>query len=159
MSCPATPVLIIVCGLPGAGKTTVATSLAAERGGVRFCPDEWMAALDVTLWDEQFRDRLERLQWDVAQDLLRLGNVVIIEWGAWGSDERQRLRTEARILGARTELVFLDPPIEELWRRIQDRGQEDPPITREDLESYDRTIQRPDPDELAEYDAVTVITD
>lgn len=151
--------LIVVCGLPGAGKTTVATSLAAERGGVRFCPDEWMAALDVTLWDEQFRDRLERLQWDVAQDLLRLGNVVIIEWGTWGSDERQRLRTEARILGARTELVFLDPPIEELWRRIQDRGQEDPPITREDLESYDRTIQRPDPDELAEYDAVTVITD
>jgi len=151
--------LIIVCGLPGAGKTTHATSLAAERGGVRFCPDEWMAALDVNLWDEQFRGRLERLQWDLGQELLRLGNVVIIEWGTWGRDERDRLRTEARVLGARTELVFLDPPVDELWRRIEARGQEDPPITLADVEQWDRTIQRPDAEELAGYDAVTVITD
>lgn len=159
MTCVANPVLIIVCGLPGAGKTTVATSLANERGGIRFCPDEWMAALDVNLWEEQFRDRLENLQWDLGQQLLRQGNVVIIEWGTWGRSERDRLRTEARVLGARTELVFLDPPIDELWRRIEARGQEGPPITRADIERWDRTIQRPDAEELAGYDTATVTTD
>ena len=37
--------LIIVCGLPGSGKTTTATELAARRQGVRLNPDEWLAAL------------------------------------------------------------------------------------------------------------------
>ena len=37
--------LIIVCGLPGNGTTTVVRQLAAERNGVRLGPDEWMAAL------------------------------------------------------------------------------------------------------------------
>lgn len=153
------PVLIIVCGLPGAGKTTTAASLAVERGGIRLCPDDWMQALDVSLWDEQFRDRVERLQWELGQELLRAGNVVIIEWGTWGRSERVRLRTEAQLLGARVELVFLDPPIDELWRRIEARGQEDPPISRADLEQWDMIVQRPDADELAGYDATMVISD
>ena len=153
------PVLIIVCGLPGAGKTTMARSLATERTGIRLCPDDWLEALEISLWDEQLRDRVERLQWELARDLLRAGNVVIIEWGTWGRDERERLRLEARTLGAQAELVFLDPPLDELWRRIEARGQEDPPITRANIEQWDRTIQRPDADELADYDTSVVIID
>lgn len=154
----AEPVLIIVCGLPGAGKTTMALSLAAERNGIRLCPDDWLHALDINLWDEQLRGRVERLQWELGRDLLRAGNVVIIEWGTWGRDERDQLRLEARGLGAQLELVFLDPPLDELWRRIESRGQEDPPIPRGDLDRWDRVFQRPDAEELADYDASVVIT-
>ncbi|HYI56091.1 MAG TPA: ATP-binding protein [Microlunatus sp.] len=153
------PVLIIVCGLPGAGKTTMARSLATERTGIRLCPDDWLEALDISLWDGQLRDRVERLQWELARDLLRAGNVVIIEWGTWGRDERDRLQLEARTLGAQRELVFLDPPLDELWRRIQFRGQESPQIPREELDRWDRVFQRPDAEELAAYDSSLVITD
>jgi predicted kinase len=84
---------------------------------------------------------------------------VIIEWGTWGREERGRLRVEARTLGAQVELVFLDPPLDELWRRIQERGQIDPPISRSDLEDWDRVYERPDEDELADYDATMVTSD
>ena len=39
--------LILLCGIAGAGKTTLAKQLEAE-GAVRMCPDEWLDALGST---------------------------------------------------------------------------------------------------------------
>jgi predicted kinase len=144
--------LIVICGLPGSGKTTSALALADERGGVRLSPDEWMAALDIDIWDAAARERIEALQWALAQNLLRVGAVAIIEWGTWARAERDSLRERARQLGARVELHFLDVPIDELWRRIQERGLEDPPIQRSDLEEWVSHFEQPDDAELALFD-------
>jgi predicted kinase len=145
--------LIIVCGLPGSGKTTHASRLAAERGGVRLAPDDWMDALGVNLWDTVMRARVEALQWSLAKDLLRAGVIVIVEWGTWSRAERDTLRVEARELGAAVELVYLDVPVDELWRRIRDRGREDPPITRADVETWSREFEPPDEAEMGLYNA------
>jgi predicted kinase len=64
--------LIIVCGLPGAGKTTLAKSLESRLRAVRLSPDEWMDTLDINLWDEPRRAKIEELQWTLAQQLLKL---------------------------------------------------------------------------------------
>jgi predicted kinase len=143
--------LIIVSGLPGSGKTTRATRLAAERGGVRLSPDDWMDALGVNLWDTAMRARVEALQWVLAKDMLRAGVTVVIEWGTWSRAERDTLRIEARELGASVELVYLDVPVDELWRRIQERGREEPPITRTDLEVWSRDFERPTEEEMGMY--------
>lgn len=143
-------------GLPGSGKTTEAMRLQAERPGVRFCPDEWMTTLGANLWDGELRSRIEGLQWAMALDVLRTGGTAIIEWGTWGRDEREFLRAEAAALGARTELLFLGPPADVLWRRIEERGMEDPPIKHADVVAMHEFLQsqRPDDSERNAFDEV-----
>lgn len=145
--------LVIICGLPGSGKTTEARRLAEQLRGVRLGPDEWMTALGVNLWDSDMRVRVENLQWTVAEDLLLAGNTVIIEWGTWARSERDTLLRRARELGAGARLVHLDAPDEELWRRIQARAREDPPIRRADIEVWRRQFEVPDEQELSRYDS------
>lgn len=144
--------LIILCGLPGSGKTTLGKSFEARLGAVRLSADEWMDAIEVDLWDEDKRARIETLQWSVAQRLLDLGMIVIIEWGTWSRSERDSLRMGARALHAAVELHYVFAPPEVLLERIERRAMEDPPITREHLTEWSRLFEVPTEAELALYD-------
>jgi predicted kinase len=57
--------LILLCGVAGAGKTTLAKQLEA-KGAVRMCPDEWLVALGFDIYDRDGRIAVERLQWDLS---------------------------------------------------------------------------------------------
>lgn len=144
--------LIIVCGLPGSGKTTLAKCLEESLRAVRLSPDEWMDALSINLYDEESRTRIEALQWKFGQELLKLGLAVIIEWGTWGKSERDTLREGARKLGAAVELHYLSAPPEVLFERIQRRGMEDPPIKREDIVRWAEVIEVPTEAEMELFD-------
>jgi predicted kinase len=145
--------LVIVAGLPGSGKTTLARKLEAGLPGVRMSADDWMNALSINLHAESDRDRIEALQWQLTQRLLKLGNTVIVEWGAWGRWDRDRLRLRARELGALVELHYLTAPLEELYRRICARGMEDPPITWEAVQAWGAIIEPPTEEEVALFDS------
>jgi len=144
--------LIIVCGLPGSGKTTLAQAPENSLRAIRFSPDDWMDALSINLWDEEKRARIEALQWKLAQQLLALGLVVIIEWGTWGRSERDVLRLGARALGAAVELHYLSAPADVLYDRIQRRSLENPPIDRDTVTQWRNAFQAPTPEEMALYD-------
>jgi predicted kinase len=150
--CDAGPRLIIVCGLPGSGKTTHAKALASKLRAVRFSPDEWLVALSLDIYDEESRGKIEALQWKFGQELLALGLTIIIEWGTWGKAERDTLRLGARALGAAVELHYLSAPADVLFNRIQRRGMEDPPIAREALLRWFEIFQAPTPEEMALFD-------
>jgi predicted kinase len=111
-----------------------------------------MSILEIDLYNEKMRERVEKLQWTLAQDLLTLGQVVIIEWGTWARSERDVLRTRARALGAAVELHFLDAPIDVLFKRIRERNVESPPVERDDLLKWTESFQRPSPEEMALFD-------
>ena len=144
--------LIIVCGLPGSGKTTLAKAIEGRLDAIRFSPDEWMADLSLDLYDEERRAKIEGLQWKLAQQLLALGQLVIIEWGTWGRSERNALRLGARALGATVELHYLSAPEQVLFERIARRGMENPPIEREMLRRWSEIFQAPTPEEMELYD-------
>jgi predicted kinase len=146
------PRLILVCGLPGSGKTSHATQVEHNLHAVRFCADEWMDALAINLWEGEARQRIEKLQWKFAQRILGLGRSVVIEWGTWSRLERDLLRTEARKLGVAVELHFLDAPVDVLFDRIRQRNAESPPITFDEIRKWSERIERPSEQEKALFD-------
>jgi predicted kinase len=148
------PTLVIVCGLPGSGKTTHSRSVANDLRAIRFSPDEWMESLNINIWDADSRGLIEALQLELAKELLQVGQSVVLEWGTWARIERDALREEGRDLGAIVELHYLDDDIDVLWHRIQSRDAESPPIKREDLESWLEVFEAPDDEELALFDRV-----
>jgi predicted kinase len=147
--------LIVMCGLPGAGKTTLALQLARRVGAVRLCSDEWMTALAIDLFDNAARSRVDALQQQMACELLRLGCIVIFESGGWTRAERDALRDRARRAGALVELRFLDAPVDELWRRVSARKAElgqSTPITRAHLLEWSGQFEPPLTEEVSFYD-------
>jgi predicted kinase len=149
------PLLVLFCGLPGSGKTTIARQRERETGAIRFSTDEWMADLGMDLFDpirDSLQARLDRL-W---KELLQRGQSVILEDGTWKRAERDRLRQVASELNAVTEIHCFDLPFDELWRRLEIRNTDGPygtaPITRELLEECQLRLEKPDEAELALFD-------
>jgi predicted kinase len=148
--------LILTCGLPGAGKTKLATQLAADRSAVRLTKDEWLWALGSTPWDDRIREKVEHELWRLAQQILSLGVSAVLDFGLWARIERDEKRSAARGLGVGVELHYLNVPTGELWQRINGRNSEPPwdssPISRADLDGWLRVFQAPDAAELALFD-------
>ena len=132
--------LILTCGLPGAGKTTLAVKLAAYRNAVRLTKDEWLWSIGASPWDRSTGEKMEQELWRLAQEVLGLGLSVVLDFGLWARVEREEMRIVARGLGVGVELHYVDAPLEELWRRVELRNSAPPwnaaPIRRSDLEKW-----------------------
>ena len=149
--------LLLTCGLPGSGKTTLARRLAVERDAQRFTKDEWVCDLGADLWDEQFRVRLEGKLIELAFELLAAGRSCILDFGLWSREERDALRLRARQLGVRVELHFLDVELDELVRRAAQRYADAPETTvemsAEQLAVWASSFQAPSNAEQRLFDA------
>ena len=147
--------LILLCGLAGAGKTTLAKQLE-EEGAVRMCPDEWLITLGFDIYDKDARVAVESLQWELSQKLVLRGLTVVDECGVWQRSERDLRRTWARAHGIPVELQFLDAPVEVLTARVAERNRTlpegAPRIDPVLVAFWDKRIERPDADELALFD-------
>lgn len=150
------PRLVLVCGLLGAGKTTVAKELERAGLGIRLSPDEWLIAAGHDLSDENARDAVEAAQREVAGVLLAAGFSVILENGFWSADERARYLCLARDKGAMCDLHFCDAELSVLERRVADRNRGLPPAQQIDVGEIARwhaAFEAPDDREAQLFDS------
>lgn len=146
--------LFLIVGLPGAGKTTRAKSLAAEHAALRLTPDAWMIPLFGEPDAGGKRDVLEgRLIW-LALQALRLGTNVVLDFGFWSRDERSSLRWLARSAGASCQVVYLPVDRATQVERIEHRWMRTPDqtfvMTEADVDRWRAQFDVPDAAELAD---------
>jgi predicted kinase len=159
------PRLVLFCGLPGSGKTTLAKQLEAQGKGIRICTDEWQADLkvDSTALYDNFHERLQRRLYKLSLQLLQNSHNVILEDGLWMKEERTEKLADAKKCGAIVTIHYFDLSFEEIWKRLHTRNHSLPhgaiEMTKSDLQKCWDIFQKPTPNELSSFDEVFIHTD
>jgi predicted kinase len=140
------PILFLIVGLPGAGKTRLA-QLAAEYRALRLTPDEWMIPLFGEPEGDGRRDVLEgRLLW-LALETATLGTSVVLDFGFWSRDERTAVRAIASEHGVAARINYLsidrETQIARVTERLNHALETTFPMTAADLEEFASTFQVP----------------
>jgi predicted kinase len=156
------PTIHLVAGSTGAGKTTFSMKLADEQGALRLSIDEWMTALFGPdqpaqiefAWMMDRVNRCEAVMWTVAADAARRGLGSIIDCGLTRADHRRKWADLAREAGLPVVLHHLDVPVEERWRRVEQRNTEQGEtyrltVTREMFDFVETLWEPPTAEEMA----------
>jgi len=115
------PRLLILCGLPFAGKSTLARALAAALGAVHLELDavnrERGLGLDGSpisrsAWTATYREGRRRLEGHLAAGRTVVYDAVTFRWA-----HREQLRRVARRHGASATVVWVATPVAEIGRR------------------------------------------
>jgi len=158
--------LHLICGLPGAGKTTLAKRLEQEYSALRLTPDEWHTRLFGQDAEEEEHDArhdlIEAMLWDIAARVMALGVNVILDFGFWTRSEREDYRSRAARLGAASEIHFLNVPEDVLLTRLAARNAQLPSgvflIREAKLKEWIRLFQSPTQDELKRWEIESSVT-
>ena len=146
--------LHLICGLPCAGKTTLAKRLERELPALRLAAAEWRVRIVGGSDDPAKSDAVAQTQWDVAVRGVALGVDAILENGFWSRSERDQFRARAAASGTALKWYFLEPPIEELRRRLVRRNAALPAdclyVEPERLDEFAKWWEPPRPDELGD---------
>ncbi|WP_249351894.1 AAA family ATPase [Nocardiopsis akebiae] len=123
------PVVFLLVGLTGSGKTTYARTVLEPRGVVRLSVDEEVHrrhgryGVDYPEW-EYFERQAPVVEW-VRERLVSLvaeGRDVVVDHGLWRCAERAEWKKLVESAGARWRLLYFPVEQEELLRRLSERN-------------------------------------
>ena len=146
------PILFLTVGLPGTGKTTAARRIEVERGALRLTKDEWMKALYGGDNPASASDVVEGRLIQLGMRALELDLNVIIDFGLWSRDERSALRQAAADIDAAVVMCYVELPLAEQRKRLDQRLAEGPHetwlISEEELAEFASKFDIPTAAEL-----------
>lgn len=124
------PIVHLLHGFVGAGKTTFAKKLETEINAVRISPDEWMIALygvnpPAELFDEYYQ-RINTWIWVQIDRIVKTGVDVIYDSGLWKRADRDDVIAKVKAIGATPKLYALQTPFEVSRERVLKRTDEMP---------------------------------
>ena len=147
--------VMMTCGKICGGKTTYARNLKERTGAPILSIDDIMLTLFPEGAGEKhdaFVLRAEKYLLSFSLQLLATGKDVILDWGLWTREQRNRLRTFYRQHGVKTEIHYLRIDREEWERRINARNQlqkDDAYYVDEGLiRKVEALFEEPSPDEV-----------
>jgi len=131
MDSPTQPTAHLLHGFIGSGKTTFARKIQVELPAVRFTHDEWMVSLfghrpAADQYPENFA-RVESLIWELAKDVLRVKQDVILDLGFWSRASRDLARERVLAMDAIPRFYSLSCP-EPVMRARTLKRSENPPL-------------------------------
>jgi predicted kinase len=155
------PIVHLICGATGAGKTSYAMSLAVRVRGVRFTLDEWMALLflpdrpepPTLAWAVERTARCEAQIWSLASEILARRLDIVLDIGFSRREHRDEARTRAARMGAEVKLHYLDVEHETRRDRIKQRNSTNSgayQLTDAMFEWMERAFEVPTDDELVD---------
>ena len=147
------PTLYVLTGLPGSGKSTRAAEIIAATGAAHVDMDAALRERGISIVDYESRFAVQPQVEVTITPLLAAGSSVVAEFGSWTREERDRLRGYAAGTGARTELHWLDAPIETCIERVAARGGDGADVLATMLRESAGGYVPPTPDEASQYDA------
>ncbi|MFJ8197042.1 AAA family ATPase [Streptomyces sp. NPDC096152] len=125
--------VVLMCGLPGAGKTTYAMELV-RRGYVRLSIDEvvWQRlgqrdaglVLEAEAFD-QLKEEVRREQRQQLVELMLAGRDVVVDYSFWSRAARDDYKVLIENHGCRWELVHLKADRTTLEHRLEVRNGEE----------------------------------
>jgi predicted kinase len=124
------PIVHLLHGFIGSGKTSFARQLEQDKSAFRFSPDEWMVALYGDNPEEgrfeEYYQRIDQWIWVQIERALALGVDVIFDSGLWKRADRDRMIDRVKSLGADPILYALQCPFEVSRERVLKRTAEMP---------------------------------
>ena len=141
-----TATVVLMCGVPGSGKTRHAKSL--ERTGyVRLSVDEEMWRLDQELAASfgtpeyfEFTLAVEQQVRSRLVELIAEGSDVVVDLSFWSRRRREEYKALITAHGAVWQLVYLEVPRQELLRRLAlrrlDPGPNSAPVGPDYLDKF-----------------------
>lgn len=117
----------LICGFAGTGKTTVARKLAVQINAVRLTPDEMMADLygrDIPESEyREKREKVDRLVWDLAEQIVCAGGSVILDYGFGSRESRQKAVERIKIFCDNITFHQVECDFETAKRRLRERDE------------------------------------